>query len=124
MELGSLAYLLAQTAAKAAGGMAMRSSTPLVKRLIKQARPTPKVIKRFEVWQESRIIEAQEKAVAKFLASRECEGLLATAFATELAERLTPVRRRTGTGQLRAVGTGRRHDPDQRQDHAGEQCLH
>lgn len=72
----ALAVLVAQATAKAVGGLAARSSAPIIKRIVKKAWPSPKVVKQFEMWAETNLLADQEEAIQKFVKSRQYSGLI------------------------------------------------
>ena len=68
--------VVAQAALKAAAGSTARATTPALRKMLQRARRDPKLVRRFEAWHEVKITNDQERALAAFMKSRECQGLL------------------------------------------------
>ncbi|MGW3958982.1 NACHT domain-containing protein [Amycolatopsis sp. NPDC005003] len=75
-EPTSLALTVAQAAVKAAAGSATTASLPVLRKLLKKVRLDPKILRGFTAWQEAKIDKTQEEKIAKFVLSREFQGLL------------------------------------------------
>ncbi|MGW4064559.1 NACHT domain-containing protein [Amycolatopsis sp. NPDC004747] len=106
----ALATLVAQSAAKAVGGIVVRSSAPAWKAAAQKLRPAPSPVRKSSNWKQVKLAKAQEDRISAYLTGRLCIGLLeifayleitddtdgteeererlAQIFSTELAEKL------------------------------------
>jgi hypothetical protein len=72
----SLALLVAQSAAKAIGGMAVRASVPAWRAAVAKLIPAPSAVRGSASWASVKLVRAQQHTVERYLASRLCLGLL------------------------------------------------
>jgi uncharacterized protein YheU (UPF0270 family) len=75
-EPTALAMLVAQSAAKAVGGMAVRASVPAWRRTVERLVPAPIAVRGSASWSSVKVARGQQRIVERYLASRLCIGLL------------------------------------------------
>lgn len=71
----TLVSVVAQSALKAATGSTVQATVPMVRKLLRNVRRDPAIVRKFESWQESRLADGQQRELLKFLGSRDCQGL-------------------------------------------------
>ncbi|WP_156960491.1 NACHT domain-containing protein [Amycolatopsis taiwanensis] len=72
----TLALLVAQSAAKAVGGLATRAAVPVVRSTAERLRPAPAAVRRDPNWREVKLARSQQEELSRYLRSRVCTGLL------------------------------------------------
>ncbi|MEV5714745.1 NACHT domain-containing protein [Amycolatopsis mediterranei] len=81
-----LATLVAQSAAKAVGGIVVRSSAPAWKAAAQKLRPAPSPVRKSSNWKQVRLAKAQEEKISAYLTGRLCIGLLEIFAYLEITE--------------------------------------
>lgn len=89
-EPTALALLVAQSAAKAVGGMAVRASVPVWRRTVARLVPAPVAVRGSASWSSVKLARAQQGIVERYLASRLCIGLLEVLAYLELTGDSSP----------------------------------
>src|SRR5438874_1666253 len=72
MSALALAALVAESAAKAAGGLAVRTSVPRLQTAAAKLRPVPAAVRRLAHWPEVKVAQAKREIISGYIGGRQC----------------------------------------------------